>query len=74
MTRTARVRIAVAVDPNGTWKGYGWSKNDGTADEECMFDSQADGMMPGERWYWITADLPIPELQEVEATVEEVES
>ncbi len=55
--KTVRVRVAVLVNVDGTWH----------ADETAMGLIDQDD----ERVYYLTADLPIPEPQEVEAEVEE---
>lgn len=55
--KTVKVRIAVAVDPNG-------NRID-VADQASEF---VDG---GQRVYWRTTELPVPEAQEIAATVEE---
>lgn len=61
MTKTVTVRVAVAVDEHGNWQ------------------AQPAGTILGEMparavvHHALTATLPIPEVQEVEASVEEGE-
>jgi hypothetical protein len=73
MSKTVKVRIPVAVDPRGRYVGYGWGGGDlvgpdGHAEALDAFDYDTIG--PQEAHYWITAELPIPEVGEVEAEVE----
>lgn len=63
---TVKVRIAVAVDADGDWNACGGS---GMDDGEAM-DIAIDVVGNGEARYWLTAELPVPEPQEIEATVE----
>lgn len=52
--RTVRVRIAVAVDPQGRWAAQGWFASDPDwTDVICDVGS-------GEVRYWIEADVPLP--------------
>ena len=69
MSKTVRVRVAVSVDPEGEWYGVGWK---GASDEE-MRHSTLDCVEVGERSYFLTAELEIPEPVEVDAHVEEPE-
>jgi hypothetical protein len=56
---TVRVRVAVAVAPDGT---EAWTGNN-------MAEALA-GTPPGTVGHWLTADLPIPVVREVVARVE----
>jgi hypothetical protein len=70
MTKTVKVRIAVAVDPEGNWNSCGWSD---APSDKSMTDIAADMVGDGEAHFWLTAELPIPvvrEVGEVEAKVE----
>jgi hypothetical protein len=68
MTKTVKVRIAVAVDHNGGWSAYGGS---GMSDEESMEEAVFNvGYIPTQ--FFVTAELPVPEQVEVEGEVEEV--
>jgi len=63
--KTVRVRIAMTVDPDGGWRSAGW-KESGYGDEErdmrdCV-EENADDMA---KFYWIEADVPIPEAESV---------
>lgn len=66
MANTVKVRIAVAMQPDGNWNAVGWRNAD---------DSQAEGaalsaVNDSARLVWVTASVPIPE-PEVPGTVEE---
>ena len=58
MSRTVRVRIAVAVDPTGDWSSAGWK----SADPGELHSYAIDTLEVGERRYWLEADLEIPEI------------
>jgi hypothetical protein len=60
------VRIAVAVDANGQWSGYG---NPGLTEKET-FDVILDDLEPGEARYWVSATLPIPTVPVIAGTLE----
>jgi len=64
--KTVRVKVAVAVDKNGKWNSCGWSNGE----EKDVCDLAVEPVDEGESLYWLTADLPIPEEQTVEAEVE----
>jgi hypothetical protein len=61
-----KVRIAVAVCPNGDWNSSGWHQG---TDEEKM-DLCIDSLESGEARYWVTAELDVPETVEVAGEVE----
>lgn len=65
MTKTVRVRMAVAVDEKGGWYAAGWP-----TDHESDIVSYVDQTMCGfTDWFWLEADIPIPEPQVIEAEV-----
>jgi hypothetical protein len=64
--KTVKVRIAVAVDPSGSWNASGWLNADGRE-----LDLLMDDMGVGGAFYWVTAELPIPSVQEVAGEVED---
>lgn len=68
-SKTVKVRIAVAVDPEGAWHCCGW---DG-CDEQEAFSYCIDSLGSGESRYILTAELAIPEVVEVPAAIEKVE-
>lgn len=51
-----KVRIAVAVDPEGNWSSAGWR---GGSDDELM-GIAIDETAPGENRYFLEAKLDIP--------------
>lgn len=62
--RTVRVRIAVSVDRDGFWRSAG---AEGMPDHTALDLASATY---GDAIYWLTAELPIPEMGDVVATVE----
>lgn len=68
MANTVKVRIAVAVDKNGEWSSYGGST---MTDADCREYMFLDTLEDGEQWFWLEADLPIPEIQTIQAKVSE---
>ena len=74
MGATVKVRIAVAVDPKGRWVASGWSGDNSSGPESHnelleMYDDDTIG--PSERFFWLTAELPLPTIDEVPAESEE---
>lgn len=66
--KTVKVRIAVAVDPEGDWDARGGSglfSQDRRVLRALAYQENTDAV------YWLTAELPVPEAQEIAATVEE---
>ena len=57
--KTVRVRIAVAVDPNGEWNASGWNSLTDKYDDVAM-GIALEGVGEGEARYWIEAELPLP--------------
>jgi hypothetical protein len=66
MSETVKVRIAVAVDPEGSWRACGW---DGLDEQEALAHC-VDYLGTGTARYILTAELPVPKVSEVEARVE----
>lgn len=60
--KTVKVRIAVAVDPSGQWTAAGWPNMEHV--DMCAVDD----LGPGESYFWVEAELPIPEITTVEGT------
>jgi hypothetical protein len=56
MTKTVKVKIAVSVDHNGEWSSAGWN----TANPEELHSYTIDSLEPGERRYWMEAELELP--------------
>lgn len=69
MSEKVKVRIFVAVDPRGMWAASGWSREDGTVDDEAVMDMALDLIDPGEARYWVEAELPLPSVPVVEGEV-----
>lgn len=64
-----KVRAAAAVDREGNWSIAGWK---GAGD--LAMDSAVESLQPGERRYWLEAELDGPEdTDTVTLTVTEVE-
>lgn len=66
MAKTVKVRIAVAVDPDGKWAATGW---EGLKTDEA-FDFILDDLKHGESRFWLTAELPVPDVAEIQAEIE----
>lgn len=66
MSKTVRVRIAVAVCPNGEWQARGDSTH---TDEESKDIIYMCDLPTGETWHFIEADIPLPEPQTIEGEV-----
>lgn len=64
--KTVRVRVAVAVDPDGKWCAYGWRE----LDEGQAFDLCTEDMPHGEARYFLVAELPVPDIAEIQAEIE----
>lgn len=63
--KNVKVRVAVAVDPTGGWSAMGSS----VLPEKDAIGFAAECVEPGEVYYWLNAELPIPEIPEIEAEV-----
>jgi hypothetical protein len=63
VTKTVKVKIAVSVDYTGDWSSAGWKG----VDEKEMHSYTIDGLHPGEKRYWLEAELEPPE--EVPTTI-----
>ena len=68
--KTVKVKIALAIDPEGRWAVAGWSD----ADLDDLHSFAIDHISTGEARYWLTADVPIPETNELEAMLTPHES
>lgn len=62
--KTARVRMPVCVEADGAWYGQGSSLA-----SQCHQHCVTSGRNAVAR-YWLTADLPIPQIPEIPASVE----
>jgi len=62
---TVRVRVAVAVDPEGGW--YAIGGNYLTPQEALCLSS--DKCEYGEQHYWLEAELEVPSVETVKAEV-----
>lgn len=65
MTRTVKIRIAVAVDPSGDWYALGYPEPSDHIHGDC-----SEALQEGESRYWVTAELAVPEVAEVAGQVE----
>lgn len=63
---TVRVRIAVAVTPEGEWNACGWS---GSESDDDKMSICVDSLASGEKRYWLEADLEVPSTGEMQASV-----
>jgi hypothetical protein len=62
-----KVRIAVAVGPNGEWNAMGWSSGEASDSEKMSLC--VEPIDPGEARYWLEAELDVPEEPTVQASV-----
>ena len=67
--KTVKVRIAVTVDSDGNWIACGWK---GVRDGDAM-STAIDCAREDASRYWITAELPVPEVPEVPTIAGSVE-
>lgn len=65
--RTVRVRIAVAVQPDGGWNAAGWE--DGSDNEKL--DAALQPMTNNAAHVWIEAEVPVPPEVTIEGQVKE---
>ena len=68
MGEKVKIRFAAAIDSKGTWVVSGYS---GCDDDDMIF-SAIEFVEPGERRYWLTAELELPDVPQVQTC--EVES
>ena len=69
MSKTVRVRIAVAVGSGGDWCAHG---ADGESDRRLANDARCmlePGQQAGAHVRWVEADVPLPEAVAVEGEV-----
>lgn len=59
---TIRVRIKIAVWPDGSWAAYG----DNTKSAERTMDEILDAHPGGDSAHWVEATLPLPRIVEGE--------
>lgn len=72
MTKTVRVRIAVAVNRAGRWNATGWRFCDDPMPDDELMAMASEGLDTiGERITFIEADVPMPEDAAIEAEVVE---
>lgn len=70
MAKTVSVRIPVVVDQQGRFYTHGWSGPGSPENLDHLLEmTDHDTIGPGEVLHWITAELPVPESVEIEATV-----
>jgi hypothetical protein len=68
--KTIRVRIAVAVDPGGSWSSCGWQHADNAprSDEDKAMDA-LDTMSAAAVVHFVEADIPLPTTETIEGEV-----
>ena len=62
---TVKVRIAVAVTPEGEWNACGWS---GSESDDDKMSICVDSLASGEKRYWLEAELEVPSADTVQAS------
>lgn len=65
MSRTVKVKVAVAVDRNGRWVAHGWEYEADATAMQCA--RNAVGWAPA--CYWLEAEVAVPEATTVAAQV-----
>lgn len=63
---TVKVRIAVAVDDTGNWNACGWKNAPNDAEK---MDLCVESLNDGEARYWLEAELALPEVLALQASV-----
>lgn len=75
MSATVKVKIAVAVDPQGRWYAHG----SGDAASGLLYPQNHNELLetvdidqcgPNEALFWVSAELPVPAIQEVAGEVQ----
>jgi hypothetical protein len=78
VSTTVKVKIAVAVDPKGRWYAYGSGDAGGLLypqnHDELLETVDIDQCGPNEALFWVSAELPVPAVQEVAGEVHAVAS
>ena len=69
MSKTVKVRVAVMMNPDGTWCAAGYDRPDAEV-ADWMFDMFHEAGEDAVLVAHITAEIPIPTPQEVAADVE----
>lgn len=75
--KTVKIRIAVAVDQDGTWGACGWK---GAKDSEVMelarenAETSGDGLYRAEQHYYVSVEIPLPRPVEVTGDMVVVET
>lgn len=64
--KTVRVRVAVAMTADGQWSAIGYRDDPGGSMSDALDVVDGDGRPAA----WITADIPLPEVPEIAASVE----
>lgn len=70
--KTVKVRIAVAVDRRGEWAAAGWSAYGGGEPVDVL-DGHLEELECGERFYWVEAQLEVPEVEVVQGETREAQ-
>ena len=71
MPKTVTVRIAVGVAPGGQWNAYGNYANEydlHACNASEIWNNETGEWCDGVQVHWVTAEVPIPEPQEIPAT------
>lgn len=64
--KTVKVRVAVAVDATGVWNSCGWST---AVPSDQPMHIAVEGVADGEARYWLEAELAVPEVITVKASI-----
>ncbi len=65
-----KVRVAVAVDPNGYWNAAGWGGGHrGEPNDQQKMEIAVECVEDGEARYWLEAEVEVPDVPVVAAAV-----
>lgn len=67
--KTVRVRVYVTVNDRGEWAAQGWA---GASDDDVKDAVFLEDVADCEIGYWLTTELPLPTVQEVALTPDQI--
>lgn len=66
---TVKIKIAVAVDPQGNWNASGWKVHGRQPEDREFLSCALEGLDSSEEsTFWVEVELPVPETQTVKGT------
>ena len=64
-----KIRIAVAVAPNGEWNSSGWGRPEKEVSDKDKMDIAVEPLDSGEAQYFIEAEVDVPKETTIQGTV-----